>query len=442
VQKYVTKSGEFLVFSGDTITIKTNGTTPEAFLVRANAAVVIEGLSDTDLDDLQAGDQVQLRISGSTNQVDQVTVTSRNVTQLRGVSIVNYQANDFLTVRDEKGKAHLFYITGRSQFVLDGTAMTDAMLPTYLAAGRKVNLNVTADQLVRLDVVTKVSGTVTAINSTARTLTLKTPDNATVTVPYSSFVGVEVPLQSSASFAADVTVGTKIQAFMGVGSDAVSSIQVEKSFVYTATSATLSPRAVYGKDAKGGTVSLTLDSDAKVLGRDGQAIATTALTVGQPIVVSYVGRKVVSVQEPAAVVGKVTALDATAGKLSVTDYNGNAKNYTVSGGGISVQEGTTVSTTLSALQLNDRVSLIVDAQGKPYVFVAQAETRKFSSFDAAKNELTLKVVKLGDPSKFPVEPNAKLSTAAGGTFTMNQLRENDSLAIYLLNGKIVEIVKQ
>jgi len=253
---------------------------------------------------------------------------------------------------------------------------------------------------------------------------------------------VEVPLQSSASFAADVTVGSKIQAYMGVGSDSVSSIQVEKSFVYTLTSSTLSPRAVYAKDAKGGTVSLTLDSDAKVLGRDGQAVATTALTVGQPIVVNYVGRKVVSVQEPAAVVGKVTTLDATAGKLSVTDYNGNVKNYTVSAGAISVQEGTTVSTTLSALQLNDRVSLIVDAQGKPYVFVAQAETRKFSSYDAAKGVLKVKIVKIGETSEFPVEPNAKLSTASGGTFTMNQMKENDSLAIYLLNGKIVEIVKQ
>jgi len=440
VQKNIVKTGDFQGVAADTITIKVNSTTPEAFIVKPTVDVVIDGLTNPSLDDLQVGDVVQLRISGSTNQVEQITVTNRNVTKLQSVTIISFHADDYLTVRDEKGKAHLFYITDRSQFVLDGTAMADATLPTYLAAGRKVTLNVTADQLVRLDVMTKVSGTVTAINATARTITVKTADNATVTVPYASFVGVEVPLQSSASFT-DVTVGAKVHMAMGYNTDAVSSIQLEKSFVYTLSSVTTTPKTVSAKDAKGSTVTLSLDSEAKVLGRDGQPVALAALTVGQPIVANYVGRKVVSVQEPAAVVGKVTALDVTGGKLTVTDYNGNAKNYALTGG-ITVQEGSNVSTSASALQLNDRVSLVVDAQGKPYVFVAIAESKKFSSYDAAKSELTVKIVKLGDQNKYTLDPSAKLLSADGAALSMNQFKENDAITLYVLNGKVIELAKQ
>ncbi|WP_309118588.1 S-layer homology domain-containing protein [Paenibacillus sp.] len=439
VQKYVMKTGDFQVIAGDTITIKVNSTTPEAFIMRPNAAVSIEGLTNPTISDLQVGDVVQLRLSGATNQVDQITVTNRNVTKLQNVTIDTLQA-EYMIVRDAKNAVHFYKITDRSLFVLDGTAMTEQMFKTYVAAGRKVDLSVTSDQLVRLDVVTKVSGTVSAVNTTARTITVTTADNGSTTLPFAQYAVVEVPQQSSAGFA-DVTVGAKVHMSMGYNTNEVQMIQVEKSFVYTLNSVTAATRTVSAKDAKGSSVSLALDSEAKVLGRDGQAIALASLTVGQPIVVNYAGRRVVSVQEPAAVVGKVSTLDTTAGKLSVTDYNGNVKNYSLTGG-ISIQKGTTVSTSASSLQLNDRVSLIVDAQGKPYVYVAQAETRKFSGYDAAKNEVSFKIARVGDQSKYTVEPNVKVTTAAGASMTMNQLKENDTVVVYLMNGKIVELVKQ
>lgn len=439
VQRFVTATGEFQGYAGNTITIMENSTTPKAYLFARNVAVKIEGLTNTGIEDLQVGDLVQLRISGATNQVDQITVTNRNVTQLKNVTIVQFAAGDYLTVRDEKGKAHLFYVTNRSALVLDGERLSEQLYSTYLAAGRKVSISVSADQLVRLDIITKASGTVTALNTTARTITLRTADDASMTLPYASFVAVEVPLQTSASFA-DITVGAKVHLSMGIGSDTVNTIQVEKSFVYTFTSATSAPRTVYAKTAQGGTVSLTLDSEARVLDKNGQSIAPTALTAGKPIVVNYVGRKIVSVQEPAAVLGKVSTLDVTGGKLAVTDFNNNVRQYNLSGG-IQVQEGTNVSTSASALQLNDRVMVVADAQGKPYLFVAQAEVRKFSSYDAAKNEISFKIAKLTDQGKYTLEPDAYVHTSAGGLLALNRLKENDQVTIYLLNGKIIELVQ-
>ena len=438
VQKTIVVSGQYQIHAGNTITIMENGTTPQAYLLKPNAEVRIEGLTDTDLDDLQAGDLVQLRISGTTNQVESIAVTNRNVTKIQG-AVIESLKNDYLTVRDSKGKPYLLYITDRSRFMLDGAELSSTLYSTYVTAGRKVNLTVSADQLVRLDIVTKVSGTITAMNPTARTITVRTANGETTTATYAQFVGIEVPQQSSASLA-DLGVGTVVHMSMGLNSDTVASIQVERSFVYTLTSVASSSRTVYVTDAKGTALSFTLSTDSRVLGREGQTVSLAALTPGNTIVINYTGRTIASVQEPAAVFGKVTALDITGGRLTVTDANNNAKNYSLSGG-INVQKGGTVAPSASALQLNDRVLAVTDAQGKPYLIVAQAEVRKFHSYDAAKNEITVKIAKIGDQNKYTLSPSANVRTAADAPLALTQLKENDQVTIYLLQGKIVELVK-
>ncbi|HZG85314.1 S-layer homology domain-containing protein [Paenibacillus sp.] len=438
VQKTATVSGQYQGYAGNTITIMENGTEPRAYLLKTNVEVKIEGLTGTTIDDLQQGDLVQLRISGATNQVESITVSNRNVTKIQGAAIESLK-DDYLTVRDDKGKPYLLYITSRSKFVLDGTEMTKQLYTAYLTTGRKVNISVSADQLVRLDVVTKVSGTVTELNTASRTITVRTANGETVKVPYAQYVSIEVPQQSSAGLA-DIGVGSVIHLNMGMNSDAASSIQVERSFVYTLTSANASTRTLYVTDAKGTPLTFTLPSDARVLGRDGQPASLSALAAGNPIVLNYAGRAIISVQEPAATLGKVSALDTTGGRLSVTDLAGNVKSFSLSGG-INVQKGNTLTASASALQLNDRVLAVTDAQGKPYVFVARTEVRKFSSYDASKHEIALKIAKLGDQSKYALSPSVTVRTSADAPLALNQLKENDQITIYLLQGKIVEIVK-
>lgn len=438
VQKFVTATGEYQGYAGNTVTILKNSTTPEAYLLGKNVAVSIEGLSDTDIDDLQPGDMVQLRISGSTNQVDRITVVNRNVTVMKSVTIREI-AEDYILVRDSSNAPHLYKISGRSEFYLDGEKLPAQLYSAYLAAGRKVSLSVTSDQLVRLDIVTKMSGTVTAINPNARTITVRTADNAVTTASLASFVTVEVPQQTSASIA-DVTAGMKVQLQMGVNTDEIAAIQVQKSLVYTLTAVTAAPRTVYAKDAKGAIISMALDSEAKVLGKDGQSIQLSGLPLDQPILANYTGRRLVSVQEAVTSIGKVSTLDVTGGKLAITDFNKNVKQYSLSTG-ITVQKGTSVFASASALQLNDRVQLVVDAQGQLHVQVAQVEIRKFTSYDAVKHEVTLKIVKVGDQNKFPLAPNVYVHAADDTALTLNRLRDSDQVTVYLLGGKIIELVK-
>jgi hypothetical protein len=441
IQKYVTAVGEFQSYAGGanpTITILVNGTKPEAYLMKNGAVVEIPGLSAAGLGDLRSGDVVQLRISGANQQVERVAVTNRDVTVLRSVKIDRLE-NDYLTVRDEKGKAHFFEINDRSQFMLDGDVLQKSLFSLYLTPNRTVNLQVTADQLVRLDVITKVSGSITAINTATRMITVKTGTEAAVSVPYASTVLVEVPRQTSASMT-DVTVGSNVEMFMGSNMDAVTSIQLERSFIFIPTSFNATSKTIIAKDAQGASVTLTLDASALIQNSSGQNVTLSAFTPGHPIVVNYMGRKIVSVKEAAVTLGTVTTLDVTGGKLAITDFNNNIRNYDLAKG-ISVQKGTTVYGSASALKLNDRVQIVSDGQGKAYATVADAEVRKFSSYDAAKSEVTLKIVKLGDQSKYTLAPNAHLHTSAGGLLALNRLKDNDMVTVYLLDGKIIELVQ-
>lgn len=438
VQKFVTVSGTFQVHAGNTITILEKGIEPKAFFLRNNARVNIDGLTNPSLDDLQVGDTVELRISGESNQVDQVTVTNRNVVELRAVTIEDLH-KDYLTIRDDKGLPQLFYITNRTEFRIDGEPLTEQLFSMYLTKGRKVNLNVTANQLVRLDIVTKVSGTITAMNPTSRTITVKPDQGESVTLNYSLSTFVEVPLQTSSGLS-DLTVGAKAHFLMGMSSDEVTSIQLEKSFVYNLTAVAESTRTIHITNPQGVTTTLFLGTSVSVKNRNGQNVALGNLPVGKPILVHYAGRTVVSVQEAVTTLGIVTMLDITGGKMTITDYNNNSRTFDLTKG-IVIQQGNTVSNNPSSLKLNDRVQLVVDAQGIPYVKIATVEVRKFSSYDAAKNELALKILKLGDQNKFVLDSSVQMRTSAGGLLALNRLKENDTLTVYFLDGRIIEIVQ-
>lgn len=439
IQKYMVEEGEFQGTANSTITILNNGK-PEAFLLQKDVSVDIPGMGSASTSDLRTGDLVQLRISGATNQVDKITVTNRNIQVLESVtigSLGNNFSKNYLLVTDNSGKPYLFTVTDRSRFLLDGTVMHDSLYNLYVKEGRKVNLQVTGDELVRLEVLTKISGTITDIDTSLRTITVRRADNSTITMPYLYGAFLVIPRQSSTSFS-ELTVGSKVELALDQDLTTVTSIRVEKSFVVTLTGVTPNSRTITILDANGVSSSISVDSSASVKNRGGQTVAVSALTPGTPIILNYVGANIVSVQEASVTHGKVTTLDVTGGRLGITDTNNNVRSFDLNGG-ITIQNGTNVSTNASSLKLNDRVQLIMDAQGKPYLRVAQMEIRRFSSYNASTNEMTLKIVRVGEQSKFPVDPNVIVRTKSGETMTLSRLKDNDQLTVYLIGGKIVEI---
>jgi len=443
VQRYMTVEGEFQVVAegttaGDTITILQNGTTPLAKLLDDDVEVSIEGMDDADLNDLQTGDRVELRISGANDRVDRIAVKNRNIEQLRSVTIDRVD-EDYLIVRDADDEARFFKITDRTVFTYDGEEQSLDDMLDELDPGRKVTINVSSDQLVGLEIVTKVSGIVTKVNTSDRTITVKTEDNETVTVPYSSNANVVVPLQTSANVS-DIAIGTKAYVSMSSRSDTANTIELEKSFVYTLQSVTTSNRRIVATDTKGASVTLQLDASTAIRNEDNDSVTLASLTSGRPIVVNYIGRKIVSVKEAELIRGVVTTLDVTGGRLIVTGFDNDANSFDLKKG-ITVVNGTSVTSNASSLKLNDRVQVVVDAQGKPHVQLAQVEVKRFNSYSSSNDEITVKISKIGDPNKFKLDSDVHVHTSEGASLSLLSLKENDQITMYLLNGLVIELVR-
>jgi|GEM_PF-2656316 len=438
VPKYVTVTGSYQGTAGKTITVLKDQKTPAAYLLSDNVKVIIAGMENTKLTDLQTGDIIQLRMSGSSEVVDQITVSNRNVENLRSVQIDNLD-KDYLTVRDENGKPRLFLITDRTQFRFDGAEMPREWFDSYLAEGRKVNLSVSSDQLLRLDVVTKLNGTVTALNTTGRTITIRTTENEEMTIPYALYISVELPRTTSASIA-DVAVGDRVQLTFSIDNGSATGIKVERSYVYTLSSIGTDKRTLSAKDYKGVNVSVSTDTNTKVTNAQGKSITVSELPIGKPIIVNYLGRNVESVQEASVVRAVVSRLDIIGQKLSVKDFNGNEREIDLSKG-ITVQANGTVTESIAALKLNDRLEVVTDAQGRSYVTAASVEIRKFSSYSAADQSMNLKISKVGDQRAFKLDENVYVHTAGGELLTMSRLKEDDEVTFYTVNGKVIEIIR-
>ncbi|WP_199614868.1 S-layer homology domain-containing protein [Paenibacillus alkalitolerans] len=438
-QRYVTKTGELSGVTEGNVVVLKNGNDLMAYNLIKNVKVEITGLENAALADLRTGDSIELHINGNNNTVESITVLNRNISKLNQATVINFDATrKFITVLNESSKPQLFEITDRTKIMIDGAPMATQLYSLYLAENRKVNLTVSENQLIRLDVVTYVEGKVTALNTAAKTITVTTADNEKVILPYSSLTGVIIAKKASTSIA-DISVGTQVRLTMDAMQSAVSQIQVKKSFVYTLTSVDTISRKLNVRDGLNGNLQITLDTNTALLNADGNAMALSELKADEPVVATYTGSTLMTIAAPRTVRGKITSLDTVAGKLTVTDFNNNAREYQLSGA--NVQSGGTVNGNLTAMKVNDRVQVVVDGTGAPYIWVASAMQRTFSSYDAARNEITFKAATLSEQKTYKIHTFAYIHTADGGVLTLTRLNENDKLTVYLVDGKIFELVK-
>lgn len=438
-QRYVTKTGElFNDIVTDNITVLENGTDLKAYFLVSDVKVNITGLNDAALADLQKGDRIQLNINGNNGKVESITVLDRNITKLNQAKIYSFDKNlKFITILDEKNKAQTLYITDRTQIMLDGAPMSEELYDLYLAKDRAVRLTVSEDQLIRLDVMTYAEGKVSAVNTSSITVT--TDQNENITLPLSTYPIVIVPKKSSASLA-DVTVGTYVRLSLNTNQSSVSQIQVKRSYVYTLTSVDTITRKLSAKDGENTSVLISLETNTAVLNESGKPLALTALKSNDLIVVTYSGTTLLSVSTPSPVLGKVTSVDTAAGKLMIIDKNNNSREYKLTDG-VNIQSNGTVGSNPSVIKVNDRVQVVVDGTGAPYVWLATALERTFSSYDAAKNQISFKIAKLGEQAVFGIHSYAYIHGADGSLVTLDRLKENDKLTVYVLDGKVVELIK-
>lgn len=425
--------------NGKTITYKRSGSTQlETKFLAEKPEIMMSGVAKPVLSDLLAdsvsGDQVTLTINGE-EKITKIEVTGRQMEQLDAVTIVNYDAKThWLTVKDANNQPRVIILDDKTKLESSNGTTLDKVEP-LLGAGRKVSVSLIGTRALSLEVVYKVEGKISSINTAKKVISIVAANGKVEEIPYNSTLLVEIFGKSNASLA-DVRVGDEVSAQLSTNQDYLQSLKLKTSAQFEVVFTEPAKNRIRVK-ANGATSDIYTDK-ATLTGDSGQAILLADLRPGTLVNITLQGLTAVTVAEVKLTLGEVTSLDASGNVLTVKDHSGNSQTLGVSGGVKVVKNGSTASN-LSTLTQGDRVEIRKDIQGVTIIQVLEKIERAF--WQANNTEIQVKRKSINDNYRFTLSD--KVFVHQGDTtLSVQSLKENDNIVLYLNNGVVVEIVKQ
>ncbi|OIB04616.1 S-layer protein [Paenibacillus sp. LC231] len=443
VTQSVDRSVQAMLYSieenGKTITYKRSGSTQlETKYLAEKPEIMINGVAKPVLSDLLAdavsGDQVTLTINGE-EKISKIEVTGRQIEQLDAVTVVNYDGKThWLTVKDANNQPRVIVLDDKTKLDSSYGTTLDKVGP-LLVSGRKVSVSLIGTRVLSLEVVYKVEGKINSINTSKQVISIMTANGKVEEISYYNSPIVEIFGRSGASLA-DLRIGDEVLAQLSNNQDYLQSLKLKTSAQFEVVSTEPTRNRIRVK-ANGSTSDIYTDKSI-LTGETGQAILLADLRPGALVNITFQGLTPVAVAEVKLTLGEVTSVDASANALTMKDYSGNSQTLGVSGGVKVVKNGSTASN-LSALTSGDRVEIRKDIQGVTMIQVLEKVERAF--WQASSTEIQVKRKSINDNFRYVLSD--KVFVHQGDTtLSVQSLKENDNIVLYLNNGVVVEIVKQ
>lgn len=434
-----TVDGVLTELTSSTVVYKKADGNREVKLLGTKPTIVIPNMSGAVADDLIAdavgGDKIQVTLNSS-DQVTKIEVLSRQIEQYSGATIVDYNSKtQLLTVMDSSKKAHVVQLDEKTKLIYEGALPNLTNMGAKLIENRKVNLKAIGQRALSLEIVTKYEGTLTAVNSTSKTLVLKFNDGQSLTMPYPQLVDLFGKTSPSLS---DIPIGSNVTASLTTGQDLIAVLKV-KTVLQVEAATVNSGTNRLGIKWNGGTsdintLAIPLTNEA------GESIKLTDLKAGDYLNVTFDGSSPLAIQAVKLTTGQVSSVDAAGNSVVVKDYAGAAQTLAVSGGVKIIRDGST-TTALSNLTAGDRVEIRKDPDGSTTIRIMSQLSRTFSRYESATNSLVTKRPNLNDKYQFFVPANVYIHQG-DSTLSVQSLKENDNIIMYFNNDILVEIVKQ
>ncbi|MBB6636771.1 S-layer homology domain-containing protein [Cohnella thailandensis] len=403
-----------------------------------NVTVSIAGVADATLGHLFKGDHVQLTLNDA-GVVTGIQVSDRSIQTLTGGVISSYVADDgIVVIKDANGNTDAYKINDSTRYDYNGTSITKANAQYYFVKGRKVDIGHSEGVLYFISFVSKYSGTVVTNDTTARVLTLKLSDGTTQSLTYGS-PAVEIFGTTNATYSS-IAVGDVVTAYLSGDQNNVVSVQVAKKAQLEVVSVDATANKLTAKNVTTGVATTwTLDSSVALYDENGAATTIGAMTAGGTINVSVLGNTLKSVTKVRITLGKVAAVDAGAGTIAVVPFGGASTTLNAGANVIVTKNGTTTGS-LASVQAEDRVEVRANELGQTVVTVIAPVTKSVWYADAKTG--TLHFLKSGTNADDSVSVSSTAYIHTGDTtLALTSLTNGNSVTVYVLRGKAVEIVK-
>ncbi|MGG1515046.1 S-layer homology domain-containing protein [Paenibacillus oryzisoli] len=407
-----------------------------AYELNSNVRVAIDGLVNAGVYDLAPGDTVKLDVLN--NKVTLITVTSRSIENLYFAKIDSYNpTSKLLVVVDNTGTPHAYSLTETVAVSYAGNTLPFSNFTSMFTAGKYVDLQASKNSVLKITMSTQVTGTLTQLNLTTNDITLKTDSGQNLSFKLAYTPVVELANKSNSTLS-DLKIGDVVSLQLSYDQSIVQKIVTSKTALYKTAVVNASAKTITVTDAANTAYTVSLDG-VPIVKADQTAGAITDLLPDDYVKLSFEGLSLKNAEIVTPIRGKVTAVNASTGSLTVQDFSGKTQVVSV-GTNYEVKLSSGTPWSLTSIKVDDRVQVMKDASDKFLVQVATAASREVDNYNSIVNQLYFKATSAGDRTSYSLFPRAYYHQ--GSTLlTPSSFTAGNVVKIYVLDDKIVEIEK-
>ncbi|MDF2935715.1 MAG: S-layer protein [Paenibacillaceae bacterium] len=409
---------------------------PASYTFDANLKVSISGMEATSFRDLEVDDQVKLLLDDE-NKVIEAVVTNRALQTEFLNTVVSYDAkNRYLVVKNQSGKSVFYELSDSTVFEMYGSTATFTLGSSNLTEGKKIDILSSSENTVKkISIVYNYQGTIARVSPLARTITLKIGEQY-LTLTLGSGVGLVIPNNSNPALT-DLIVGEQATIMLDTTSTNISMVEVSRSFLVYLANKSGSNRQLTLREPLNGSTTLTIPYNAKVYNMSGQEIPIDSMSNEEPYFLYYKGSTVEKVQAAQVSRGNLLAVDAAAGKLTISEAGSAGKTLEVGTTAI-VKRTSLADATIADLKAGDRVEAVKGQDGVYTIYTATSLTRKTDYYDTATSNLYVLRESLGESRNYPFHSKAYIHQGSI-SYAPASIPSGKTVTLYLINGKIVEV---
>jgi trimeric autotransporter adhesin len=406
-----------------------------AYRYTALMNVVMDGLAYATVRDLSKDDSIVVEIKD--NAVVRTKISNRSVQSNLVTTIINYDRdNKWLTVKDVNGNPDVYIITDQTTFEYENRAMTLSEFIGYLAKDKRVELSVSQKNIRSVRMTTSYEGKV--VGKSVSELVLQTATGQQMSFKLSGYPYVQLAGKPMANYD-DVKQGDEVKLQINADTGTVLYIQLKASLTLRVTNKVGSYVTV--ANTEGSTFGYELGHIK--IAKDGFNSPTHSdVQINDYVVMDFTGTQLEKATVLIATLGKVTAVDASTGRLNLMTFGGMAQNLTM--GSSTKVEINKASSSLNQVKVGDRVETVRDINGNYLIRVIPVELREVNAYDVNTKKLTFMRKDINEKEEsFIVEfaPGAYIHKN-GERVEPYFLMKNEKVNVYMLDGKIVELERR
>jgi len=394
--------------------------------------VMISGLTSAGLSDVQITDEVILELKGD-NLVRKIYVKNRKIETKLGLEFYAFEDNSIILKNKDK-TFEVFAMSDGVNLNYNGTAVTTLNINSYFTKGKKVDITYSGDRIISMTLATKYIGKVIENNLATKTLKINSDNLGTISFSYISTPAVEI-FGKTSSVLADIKKDDSIQIELDSNQDKVVRVRSMQTMIVKVTSKQSYKLTV---TAENGSTSDVYGANAVPITHFNKSSANyTDIIEGGYIQATFAGTDVTDVYIPNTLIGKVTSVGVNS--LVIDEYGKSSKTIN-DNNNVKVVKGSSVYASLSFVTANDRIAIVEGKAGTRLITIIQPEKKTFLSYYASGKTVELKRKLLTENNQFPLMDSAYIHKGSQ-VLDITALKKEDSLDVYFLNGKIVEIEK-